>query len=178
MRRHRELETQQSLSPPSHFSPAPLPIILSFSPSVMSDTTPLTVARHASLSFTVSQSLLKLMSIELMMPSNHLILRHALLHPCNFSLSQGEFITWNCAYRCKKKLKCSLWLFSQPTLPYSLFSHCSFPSAFYLSTEVSPPRTFSLRGSRRWLRPPLPRWCLCCLDSRKVSSGWKYLTSY
>ena len=36
--------------------------------------TPWTAARQASLSFTISQSLLKLMSIESMMPSNHLIL--------------------------------------------------------------------------------------------------------
>ena len=36
--------------------------------------TPWTAAHQASLSFTISQSLLKLMSIELMMPSNHLIL--------------------------------------------------------------------------------------------------------
>ena len=35
--------------------------------------------RQASLSFTVSQSLLKLMSIELMMPSNHLLFCHTLL---------------------------------------------------------------------------------------------------
>ena len=41
--------------------------------------TPWTAAHQASLSFTVSQSLLKLMSIELMMPSNHLILCHPLL---------------------------------------------------------------------------------------------------
>ena len=38
-----------------------------------------TVARQASLSITNSQSLLKLMSIALMMPSNHLILCHLLL---------------------------------------------------------------------------------------------------
>ena len=36
--------------------------------------TPRTAARQASLSFTISWSLLKLMSIELVMPSNHLIL--------------------------------------------------------------------------------------------------------
>ena len=40
--------------------------------------TPWTVARQASLSITNSQSLLKLMSIELVMPSNHLILCHPL----------------------------------------------------------------------------------------------------
>ena len=43
--------------------------------------TPWTVARQASLSITNSQSLLKLMSIELVMPSSHLILCHALLLP-------------------------------------------------------------------------------------------------
>ena len=40
---------------------------------------PWTTARQASLSITNSQSLLKLMSIELVMPSNHLILYHPLL---------------------------------------------------------------------------------------------------
>ena len=38
--------------------------------------TPWTAARQASLSFTISQSLLKLMSIESVMPSSHLILCH------------------------------------------------------------------------------------------------------
>ena len=41
--------------------------------------TPRTAAHQASLSFTSSRSLLKLMSIESMMPSNHLILCHPLL---------------------------------------------------------------------------------------------------
>ena len=41
--------------------------------------TPWTVAHQASLSITNSQSLLKLMPIELVMPSNHLILCHPLL---------------------------------------------------------------------------------------------------
>ena len=40
---------------------------------------PWTVAHHASLSITNSQSLLKLMRIESVMPSNHLILCHPLL---------------------------------------------------------------------------------------------------
>ena len=40
-----------------------------------------TAARQASLSITNSQSLLKFMSIELVMPSNYLILRHPLLLP-------------------------------------------------------------------------------------------------
>ena len=41
--------------------------------------TPWTTARQASLSFTISQTFLKFMSIELVMPSNHLILCHPLL---------------------------------------------------------------------------------------------------
>ena len=41
--------------------------------------TPWTAARQASLSITNSRSLLKLMSIESVMPSNHLILCHPLL---------------------------------------------------------------------------------------------------
>ena len=46
----------------------------------MSDSAnPWTRARQASLSFTVSRTLLKLMSVESVMPSNHLILCHPLL---------------------------------------------------------------------------------------------------
>ena len=41
--------------------------------------TPWTAASQTSLSFTISQSLLKLMSFELVMPSNHLILHRPLL---------------------------------------------------------------------------------------------------
>ena len=54
--------------------------------------TPWTATHQASLSLTVSWSLLKLMSIESMMPSNHLILCHSLLLlPSSFhqDLSQG-----------------------------------------------------------------------------------------
>ena len=42
-------------------------------------TTPRTATLQASLSFTVSRSLVKFMSIESVMPSNHLILCHPLL---------------------------------------------------------------------------------------------------
>ena len=43
-----------------------------------------TAARQASLSFTISQSLLKLMYIQSVMPSNHLILHQPLLLPSIF----------------------------------------------------------------------------------------------
>ena len=50
--------------------------------SVVSDSgTPWTAAYQGSLSFTISQSLLKLTSTESVMPSNHLILCHPLLLP-------------------------------------------------------------------------------------------------
>ena len=52
-------------------------VISQFSLSVF--VTPWTAARQASLSITNSQSLLKLMSIRWVMPSNHLILCHPLL---------------------------------------------------------------------------------------------------
>ena len=53
-----------------------------FSHSVVSNSvTPWTAARQASLSITNSQSLLKLMPIELVMPSNHLILCCPLILP-------------------------------------------------------------------------------------------------
>ena len=50
----------------------------------MSNVTPWTAAHQASLSITNSRSLLKLMSIESVMPSNHLILYCPLLLPPSF----------------------------------------------------------------------------------------------
>ena len=56
--------------------------------------TPWTAARQASLSFTISQSLLKLMSIESMMPSNYLILCHPLLLLPSIFPSIRVFSNW------------------------------------------------------------------------------------
>ena len=54
--------------------------LLLFSRLVVSDSvTPQTAAHQASLSFTISRSLLKLMSIELLMSFSHLVLCHPLL---------------------------------------------------------------------------------------------------
>ena len=53
--------------------------------------TPWTAARQASLSITNCQSLLKLMSIESVMPSSHLILCRPLLLPPSISQHQGLF---------------------------------------------------------------------------------------
>ena len=53
--------------------------------------TPWTAACQASLYITNSQSLLKLMSIESVMPSNHLILSHPLLLPLSVFSSNRVF---------------------------------------------------------------------------------------
>ena len=50
-----------------------------------------TAARQASLSFTISQSLLKLMSIESVMPSNHILCRPPFPPALNLSQHQGLF---------------------------------------------------------------------------------------
>ena len=65
-------------------------ISVQFSHSVMSDSlwlTPWTAGLQASLSIINSRSLLKLVSIESVMPSNHLILCHPLLLPPSIFLS-------------------------------------------------------------------------------------------
>ena len=69
-------------------------MLLLFSCSVMSDSSRphgLQHASQASLSFTISWSLLRLMSIELVMPSNHLTLCHPLLLPPSIFLSIRVF---------------------------------------------------------------------------------------
>ena len=70
--------------------------VLLFSHSVVSDSmTPWwTAARQTSLSFTIFLSWLKLMSIELMMPFNHLILCHPLLLPSIFPASGSFPMCW------------------------------------------------------------------------------------
>ena len=73
-----------------------------FSGSVVSDSfaTPLAAACQASLSIINSQSLLKLMSIELVMPSNHLILSRPFLlclqsYPASWSFPMCKFFASN-----------------------------------------------------------------------------------
>ena len=79
-----------------------------FSGSVMSDSaTPWTAACHTSLSITNSRSLLKLMSIESVMPSNHLILCHPPLLPSIFPRIR---VFSNESFLCIRWPKC--WSFS------------------------------------------------------------------
>ena len=63
------------------------------SPVTSNSAIPWAAACQASLSFTISQSLLKLMSIELVMPSNHLVLCHPLLL-LSFPASGSFPVSW------------------------------------------------------------------------------------
>ena len=66
-----------------------------FSRSVVSDSaTPWITACQASLSITNSRSSLKLMSIELVMPSSHLILCRPLLLPASGSFPMSQLFAW------------------------------------------------------------------------------------
>ena len=66
---------------------------------------PSPVANQASLPFTIFQSLLKLMSVESVMPSNHLILCHPLL----INLSQHSLFQWvSSPYQVAKVLELQL----------------------------------------------------------------------
>ena len=69
-------------------------LLLLFFGSVWLFAIPWTVARRASLSFTISWSLLKLMSIELVKPSNHLILCHPFLLSSIFPSISSFLMSW------------------------------------------------------------------------------------
>ena len=90
--------------------------------------TPWTAARQASLSITNSQSLLKLMSIELVMPSNHLICCHPLLLLPSTFLSNRVFSS--------ESALCIRW-----------------PKYWSFSFSISPPNEYSGLSSFRmdWL---------------------------
>ena len=76
--------------------------------------TPWTIVRQASLSITNSRSLFKLMSMELVMPSNHLILCRPLLSPLIFP---------------------SISVFSSESVP-----HIRWPKYWSSSFSISPSR--------------------------------------
>ena len=85
----------------------------------MSDSaTPWTAAHQASLSITISRSLLKLMSIESVMPPNHLILCHPLLFPPSIFPSIRVFS--NQSVLCIRWPK--YWSFSFSISPFNEYS--------------------------------------------------------
>ena len=113
---------------------------------------PWTVAHQASLSITNSKSLLKLMSIELVMPSNHLILCHP------FLLLPSIFL--------------SIKVFSKESV-----IRIRWPKSWSFSFNISPcnkhPRSISLRMD--WLNHLAVQGMLKSLlqhDSSKASVIW------
>ena len=136
--------------------------------------TPWTTACQASLSITNSQSLLKLISIELVMPSNHLILCCPLLLPPSlfssirvFSDESGLCIRWQ-----------KYWSFSFSIIPSNEPSGLtSLRSPDLGSPSYLTQRETKVRGgggahprSYRWSRAE-PGWGLGSLSPR----GWLYI---
>ena len=105
----RARKSLQDIPPTSqchHLSKEPV-VVQSFSPFQLFET-PWTAAHQASLLLTNSQSLLKLMSIESVMPSNYLILFHPLLFPPSIFPSIRVFYNVSAlCIRCRK-----YWSFS------------------------------------------------------------------
>ena len=82
---------------------------------------PRTAARQSSLSITNSRSLPKLMSIDSVMPSNHLILCHPFSSSFNLSQHQGLFQWVNSSHQVAKILKFQLQHRSYQWIPRSDF---------------------------------------------------------
>jgi len=150
--------------------------------------TPLTAACPVFLSFTMSQSLLTLMSIESVMPSNHLILScHLLLLPSIFpsirvfSNESALWITWPKYWSfsisvspCNKysglisfRIDWFHLLAVQRTLK-SLLQHHSLKTSIlrhsvFFMVQLSYPY-MTMEKPWLWLcRPLLAMWCLCFL---------------
>ena len=96
--------------------------------------TPWTAAHQASLSITNSQSLLKLMSIESVMPSNHLVLCHPLLLPPSIFPSIGVFS--NESVLRIRRPKC--WSFSFSISPSNEYSGLIFFKTDLVGSPCSP----------------------------------------
>ena len=110
-----------------------------------------TAACQPALSFTISWSLLKLMSIELVMPSNHLILCHPLLPPSIFPRIR---VFSNESVLCIRWIKC--WSFSFHISPSNEYSGLIFRMDWldFLSVQgtlKSLPQHHRSKASTLWL---------------------------
>ena len=98
--------------------------------------TPWTTALQASLSISYSQSLLKLMSIELVMPSNHLILSSPSPPAVNLSQHQGLFQWVSSLHQVAKVLELQLhhqsfqWIFRRVEWMISMISNIQWMISF------------------------------------------------
>ena len=149
--------------------------------------TPWTAACQASLSFTVSQSLIKFMSIESVMASNHLTLCHPLLLLPSIFPSMRIFSSelallirwpkyWNFSFSISPsneysglisfRIHCFHFLLFK-RLSRNLQHHNLKPSILlcpvFFMFQVAHP-SWLLEKSYLWLyRPLLVKWCLCFL---------------
>ena len=144
--------------------------------------TPWTLAHQASRSFTIPRSLLKLMSIELVMPSSHLILWHPLLLlPFHLSEHQGLFQWASFSHQVAKIVELQHQSFQwysglisfrmdwfdllsiQGTLNCLLQHHRLFgiQLSLWSSSHI---HTWLLEKPQLWVyRSLLAKWCLCFL---------------
>ena len=139
-----------------------------FSRSVMSDSaTPWITAHQASLSITNSRSSLKLMSIESVMPSNHLILCHPLFNLPSFPAS-GSFPTSRLFTSSGQSIRASasapvLLVNIQGRFPLGFIGLISFQSKglsrVFSSTTVRKHRFFSVQPSL-WSNSHICTWLL------------------
>ena len=115
--------------------------------------TPWTASRQASLSFTISWSLLKLMSIDSVMPSNHLILCRHLLLPSIFPSIRVFFNESATAFQAPYSYKLEI---SYP--PYLLPHHLTLSHVF--------------REGLGLIHPHVPKPSLLCLVSCRQYYKW------
>ena len=114
----------------------PLPFVVVQFSRVQLFETPWTAAHQASLSFTISWSLLKLMSLESVMPSNHFILCHPfLLLPSTF-LSLKVFSNES-ALSIRRPKDCYPWIMHRRSASSTDIVHqFTWDSAFYFTNCV------------------------------------------
>ena len=132
--------------------------------------TPWTAAHQASLSFTVSQSLLKLTSIESVMPSNHHILSPPSLPSLNLSQHQGLFQRVGSSHQGTKVLELQLqhqsfqWIF-RVEFPLGLTGLISLLSKSLLQHQFE---SINCKALSFLYAPPLTSvhdyWKNCTLD--------------
>ena len=145
--------------------------------------TPWTAAHQASLSFSISQSLLKLMSKESVMPSNHLVLCHTLLLPLIVRVFSDELALrirwpkyWSFSFSISPLINIQgwfplgwlVWSCSPRDSPKSLLQHHSSKasicqhSAFFMVQLTHPylttGKTIALTRSTF-----VEKWCFCFL---------------
>ena len=128
--------------------------------------TPWTAAHQASMSFTISQGLLKLMSIELMMPSNHLIFCLLLLpsifpssrvFPNKLALHSRQPMYWSFSFSISPSNNIQDWFPLGLTCLISLLSKgCS---RVFSSTTVWKHQFFSAQSSL-WSNSHVHSWLL------------------